>query len=64
VDGIVAATGVKPDMIRTIFGHHENLIYAAPKLAPNGADAYTLASRKGSWFSRNIGSLFNKPAIG
>ncbi len=64
VDGIVAATGVKPDMVETIFAYHENLIYVAPKLAPNGADAYTLASRKGNWFSRNIGSLFNKPAIG
>jgi hypothetical protein len=60
---IVAATGVRPEIVATTLAKYSELIYVAPKAAPNGADAYTLASRKGSWFSRNVWSFVNPPTI-
>lgn len=64
VQGIAVATRIDSGVIATSFAKYPDRVYVASRLAPNGVDVYTLASRKPSWFSRNIGSLFNAPTIG
>jgi hypothetical protein len=64
IPGLAKSTYIAPDKIAGILSNDAERLYSPDHAAPNGLPAYTLASRKPSWFARTVGNWFKKPSYG
>ncbi len=59
VAGLATATGLAQDKVTAtlVMLKSQGRVYVAEGAGPNGADGYTLISRKPGWFARSVGTL-------